>query len=259
MTGFESRRVHDLAQDYWAGMPHHPNHPPFLFGLTKKHGDFNGKTGVSSAADSISLSGHTGTHIDALCHFSCHGRLWDGKEVRDAQSYSGGIERLSIATVEPILRRGVLLDVAGLLGVPSLAPDFSIGPEHLEDAARKQGVAVGRGDVVLVRTGWGAFFGDPARYLAELNCPGVQLAGARWLSRQGVFAVGSDTIAFERVPDPEMPVHVHLLVESGIHIIENLALEQLAGDRCHSFRFVAAPLKIRGGTGSPVRPLALAD
>ena len=54
-----------------------------------------------------------------------------------------------------------------------------------------------------------------------------------------------------------MPVHVHLLVESGIHIIECLNLEQLAADQVYEFVFVAAPLKIRGGTGSPIRPFAL--
>jgi kynurenine formamidase len=102
----------------------------------------------------------------------------------------------------------------------------------------------------------------PARYItggsgADVRGPGPQIEGARWLSSRRVFAAGSDTIAFERVPDSSMPVHVHLLVESGIHLVEALNLEELARDGVHSFWFVAAPLKIRGGTGAPVRPLAL--
>ena len=76
-----------------------------------------------------------------------------------------------------------------------------------------------------------------------------QIEAARWLSSRGIFAAGSDTVAFERVPAAEMPVHIHLLVESGIHIIENLNLEDLARDRVFEFVFVGAPLKIRGGTG----------
>jgi kynurenine formamidase len=72
-----------------------------------------------------------------------------------------------------------------------------------------------------------------------------------------VFAGGSDTVAFERVPDPAMPVHVHLLVESGIHIIECLNLEALAAEKIYEFLFVGSPLKIRGGTGSPMRPFAV--
>ena len=78
------------------------------------------------------------------------------------------------------------------------------------------------------------------------------------MSERGIFAAGSDTIAFERVPAPEMPVHVHLLVENGIHIIEALNLEELSRLRIYEFLFVASPLKIRGATGSPIRPVALA-
>jgi kynurenine formamidase len=88
--------------------------------------------------------------------------------------------------------------------------------------------------------------------------PGPELEAARWLSSRGVFAAGSDTVAFERVPAAEMPVHAHLLVESGIHIIEALNLEEIARERVYEFAFIAAPLKIRGGTGSPIRPIALA-
>ena len=88
--------------------------------------------------------------------------------------------------------------------------------------------------------------------------PGPEIEGARWLSERGVFAAGSDTIAFEKVPAAGMPVHVHLLVESGIHIIEALNLEDLSRERIYEFVFIAAPLKFRGGTGSPIRPLALA-
>jgi len=71
-------RVLDLAQPYYAGMPHHPSHPPFLFGLVKQHGDFVTPAGTSSAADALALGTHNGTHIDALCHFSCGGKLHGG-------------------------------------------------------------------------------------------------------------------------------------------------------------------------------------
>jgi kynurenine formamidase len=87
--------------------------------------------------------------------------------------------------------------------------------------------------------------------------PGPEAEGARWLSARGIFAAGADTVAFERVPSADMPVHVHLLVERGIHLIECLNLEELARDGVHEFAFVAAPMKIEGGTGAPVRPLAL--
>jgi kynurenine formamidase len=252
-------KVYDLAQPYFAGMPHYPTHPPFLFGLTKKHGDLVAEGGVSSAADSIALGSHVGTHIDALCHFSCGGKLHGGMEAAAVQSDTGGVREHSVDTIAPILRRGVLLDVAGHLKTDALPTDFSITPEHLKAAAK---VEIQNGDIVLIRTGWARFWNDAARYITggagAVPCgPGPEIEAARWLSRHGIFAAGSDTVAFEKVPAASMPVHVHLLVESGIHIIEALNLEELARDGIYEFVFVAAPLKIRGGTGSPIRPLAL--
>jgi kynurenine formamidase len=250
-------RVYDLAQPYFVGMPHFPTHPPFLFGLTKKHGDYKGPGGMSSAADSISFGGHLGTHMDALNHFSCGGKLFGGVEVKDLQSYGGGVNHHSIEKVAPILRRGVLLDIAGQQKVEALPGDFEISPGHLETALKDANITLEKGDVVLIRTGWARFYEDGARYISETHCPGINLDSARWLSRHGIFAAGSDTVALESLPNPAMPVHVHLLVESGIHIIEILNLEELARDRVYTFVFVAAPLKIRGGTGAPIRPLAI--
>ena len=98
----------------------------------------------------------------------------------------------------------------------------------------------------------------PASSFRKCAGPGRGLEGAQWLSAHGVYAAGSDTVAFEKVPDAAMPVHVHLLVESGIHIIECLNLEELAASGVHEFLFVALPLKIEGATASPIRPIALA-
>ncbi|HUO30995.1 MAG TPA: cyclase family protein [Bryobacteraceae bacterium] len=257
LAALQSARVYDLAQPYYPGMPHHPNHPPFLFGLNKKHGDYVARNGASSASEGITLGGHVGTHIDALCHFSCGGKLHGGEEAAGVQSYAGGLERHTVDRIAPILRRGVLLDIAGHAGMLELPADFEITPEHLESAAAAEQVAVRAGDVVLLRTGWARFWNDAARFIWQVHGPGPGQSGARWLSGRGVFAAGSDTVAFEKVPDANMPVHVHLLVESGIHIIECLNLEQLAAERRYTFVFVASPLKIRGGTGSPIRPLAI--
>ena len=137
----------------------------------------------------------------------------------------------------------------------ALPKDFVITPEHL-DAARAD---VREGDVVVLRTGWGQFWDDAARFISQVHSPGPGLAAAQWLSDRKVFAAGSDTAPFEFTPSPEMSVHVHLLVRSGIHIIECLNLEELSALGATEFLFVAAPLKIRGGTGSPIRPVALLE
>lgn len=255
-------QVYDLGQPYFAGMPHHPNHPAFLMTMMKRHGDYVAKGEVSSASEAITLGGHVGTHIDALCHFSCGGKLHGGIIAAEVQSFTAGMSKYSVDTIPPILRHGVLLDIAGLAGVDALPSDFSIAPAHLESAASAAGIEIQPGDVVLLRTGWARFWEDPARYItggsgAEVRGPGPQIEGARWLSERGILAAGSDTIAFEKVPDSSMPVHVHLLVDSGIHIIEALNLEELARDKVYSFDFIASPMKIRGGTGAPVRPLAI--
>lgn len=253
-------KVYDLAQPYFVGMPHYPTHPPFLFGLTKKHGDLVAETGMSSAADAIAMGSHVGTHIDALCHFSCGGKLHGGIEAKGVQSDGGGIREHSIDTVAPILRRGVLLDIAGVAQVDALPVDFSITPDHLESAGKN--LTIEKGDVILLRTGWARFWNDPPRYITGgkgtvAAGPGPEIEGARWLSQHAPFAVGADTVAFEKAPTGTMPVHVHLLVENGIHIIEALNLEELARDRVYEFVFIATPLKIQGGTGSPIRPLAI--
>lgn len=248
-------RAYDLAQAYFTGMPHFPTHPPFLFSLTKLHGDYTGPNGVGSASEAFSLGGHLGTHIDALCHFSRGGVLHGDVEAAAVESYAEGVRRLSIDTVGLLLARGVLLDVAAAEGVDALPDDFTVTPEHL--ALASEGIEILPGDVVLIRTGWGALWNDARRYTNQAHCPGPALEGARWLSERRILAAGSDTLALERIPDPAMPAHVHLLVESGVHILESLYLEELARDRVTTFVFVAAPLKIRGATGSPLRPFAL--
>ncbi|HVT94800.1 MAG TPA: cyclase family protein [Bryobacteraceae bacterium] len=258
----EKSRVFDLAQPYFVGMPHFPTHPPFLYGLTKKHGDFVLPAGGSSAAESIALGGHVGTHIDALCHFSCGGKLYGGIEAEAVQSYGGGVRKLSVDTVAPIVRRGILLDIAALHGAP-LPADFVITPQDMEAALWKQGTACREGDVVLLRTGWARYWENQALYLhagsgSAVAGPGPEIDGARWLTGRKIFAAGSDTIAFERMPSRDMEVHVHLLVQSGVHILEALNLEELAAESVYEFLLIAAPLKIRGGTGAPIRPLALA-
>jgi kynurenine formamidase len=254
----QNARVFDLGQPYFIGMPHHPAHPPYLFGLVKQHGDYVGPARNSSASDALALGSHVGTHIDALSHFSCGGKLHGGEEAAGVQSYATGVQRHSIDTIPPILRRGVLLDIAALAGSQPLPADFEITPDHLEAALRAQNLESCAGDVVLLRTGWAAFFHDAPRFINEARGPGPALAGARWLSRRGIYAAGSDTVAFEKVPDAAMPVHVHLLVETGIHIIECLNLEEMAQARVYEFLFVALPLKLKGATASPIRPVALA-
>lgn len=250
-------QVFDLGMEYFVGMPHHPVHPPFTFSLAKLHGDIVYGAGVSSSNCMFATSGHTGTHLDALGHFSLDGRVHGVGEIAPHQGY-GGLRKGGIDQVAPVVTRGVLLDIAGLEGAGCLEPDYQIGAAALQRAAQRQGVALEPGDAVLLRTGWIQYFDQPRRYIShEEGCPGLVKDGARWLVEQGASYVGADTVALEKTPTANYPVHIILLVENGIHIMEVLFLEELAAQKVYEFLFMVSPLKIRGGTASPVRPVAV--
>jgi kynurenine formamidase len=159
-----------------------------------------------------------------------------------------------------------LLDIARLEGVPRLPAGFPIQPEHLSRAAEEQGVRVEPGDVLLVRTGHITVFtrdGDREGYMRRM--PGLTLACAEWLWEKQVAAVASDTNAVEVIPfeDPTTPLPFHLVCirDMGLTLGEMFDLEALAEDCAREGEWtclLAAPvLKVRGGVGSPLNPLAV--
>jgi kynurenine formamidase len=218
--------------------------------------------GGSAANDLLVMGTHVGTHIDALAHVSHNGELFGGLDAVDA-GCGGGYDRLGVHTIEPMVRRGVLLDVPGALGLATCEAAYEITPADLDAAAEKQGVEVESGDVVLIRTGWGNRFdqGSDAYLGKNTGVPGISEAGAYWLADRGVLAAGADTIAFEWLPagagHAMLPAHRVLLVERGIYIMEALDLDALAAAGVSEFVFILAPLNLLGATGSPVRPLAV--
>ena len=163
-----------------------------------------------------------------------------------------------------MLCRGVLLDVPEALGLETLAGGHAITAAELEATARHHGVEIGAGDAVLVRTGWpvGRYESAAAYVGHDTGVPGPDESAARWLAERRIRVTGADTIAYERLAPgaghATLPVHLILLVQHGIHIVEVMDLERLAADRVREFLFVLVPLKLVGATGSPVRPLAVA-
>jgi kynurenine formamidase len=255
--------VYDLAQPLSTETPHSPNHPPFRMSLMRRHGDMVREDGSSAANEMFVTGGHTGTHVDALAHVSYKGRLYDDVSAEDAQR-GGRFKKHGVDAMEPVVCRGVLLDVAGLQGADVLPGGYGITEDDLAAAAEKAGVEVRSGDVVLVRSGWSRNFDDAEAFLGHgSGVPGPTEEAARWLAERGARATGAETIAYEQIK-PEvghalLPVHRLLLVEYGIHIIEVMNLSEIAAAGVHEFVFVLAPLKIVGGTGSPVRPLAVVE
>jgi kynurenine formamidase len=256
-------QVYELGHRLDPTIPTGALHPPFRMALSMRHGDMIRGDGGSAAQEMLSLGGHTGTHIDALAHASLHGRLHGGADAHEA-SRGGRFQTHGVDTLDPVTCRGVLLDIAALRGEAVLPAGHGIGADELQAAADRQGVHLQAGDAVLVRTGWSAaHLHDRDAYLGlATGVPGVSVDGARLLSDRQVRLAGSDTIAFE-VIDAEtghssLPVHSHLLVEAGIPIVEMLHLDELATDERWEFLLLLLPLRITGGTGSPVRPVALA-
>lgn len=257
-------KIYDLEQPRYRGMPLHPSHKPagHSYMVHRKHRDIevNGPTRTGASGVLITTE-HAGTHIDALCHQALNHVLYGGTEVTSKVETSYGFTALGVENVEPILSRGILLDVARFKKA-DLLPKFSkVTAVDLEECCKANKISLRIRDVVLVRTGYGKLWDDEAKYL---EAAGISLDGSRWLASNGVRAVGADNMSFEPddgTVDPEMgvqlPCHVLLLVKHGIYIMENLNLEKLAEDGVLEFFFVCSPLKLKGATGSPVRPLAI--
>lgn len=264
--------VHDLASGWWNGMPGVDCHPPFNLLTYRSPRGLHGQRDVPLIADDndvrfsfvselMMTSSHIGTHIDALCHVTCgEDDRWHGGDSAATHLGDFGARSRDASELPPLVARGVLLDVAGALGGERLAPRFPIGAEELERAAAAQEVEIAEGDVVLIRTGQMRDWPD-AQAMAASEGAGVTIDGARWLSARRPAAVGADNPSFERVPsgipgDPQ-PVHLHLIFEHGIPIMEWVACESLARDRAWTFLFVALPLPVHGATGSLIRPIAI--
>jgi kynurenine formamidase len=254
-------RIYDLEQPRYFGAPIYPSHAPGYFYTLHRHHEGGMGEARTSASGFMYTTEHSGTHIDALCHQAEDLHLYGGREIDASVQTSFGFTELGAETIAPVVTRGVLLDVARHRGVDHIGSGNPIKQDELEAAAQKQGVSVGEGDVVLVRTGNGALWQDPAVYL---QAGGMSGDASSWIASRGVRAVGADNMAWDEmgVVDPDLkvtlPGHVILLVRHGIYIIENLFLEELARDECYEFTFVCLPLKLRGATGSPVRPVAVA-
>jgi kynurenine formamidase len=203
--------------------------------------------------------GQMGTQFDGLAHQQLGPYLYNCVEAEKV-ARRGGFTRLGVEKAGSFFARGVLLDIAALKGVDMLPDDYMITVADIEAAMARQNVEVRKGDAVLIRTGWGRLWTvDNARFIK--GEPGIGLEAAEFLVKRNVMIVGSDNWAVEVRPYPDrglfLPVHGYLLNVNGVYLIENLDLEALARDKVNEFAFVVAPLKLRGGTGSSVAPIAV--
>jgi kynurenine formamidase len=249
-------RVYDLGLEIHEGIPPGPATPfSMAFRVTPEG------TGVGEpyqyTAEVIHASLHCSTHLDALIHVQAAGRIYGGglaSEWRDDR----GWKRNGVETVAPMIGRCLVLDVTGLKGLPALPDGYDVSVADVRAACDADGVRVRAGDIVLVRTGKirDYFTNAPTYGSAE---PGVGPDAAIWLYEQGMAVLGTDTTGTEPLPFPDAARTTHraMLVERGVHLIENLYLDEIAADGVTEALFICLPLKITGATGSWVRPVAI--
>ncbi len=214
--------------------------------------------GMQFSDDFIFLPTHATTHIDALCHVWFDDKLYNGFDGNTVRSY--GARYCGADKIGWIVTRGVLLDVARYKSVDALPRDYVITPNDLDNCARTQDVKLESGDVLLIRTGWmGRYLTNPEDW-GDAQ-PGIGEAVIPWIISKEICVVGADNAAVEVWPTPEItkftPVHAQLIRNYGVYIMELLMLDQMASDEVWEFLFIAAPLKISGGTASPLNPLAI--
>ncbi|MDL4775247.1 MULTISPECIES: cyclase family protein [Thermomonosporaceae] len=269
MSRIDATQMFDLSVDYFIGMPswqmvgdpayqiwmtHTPHGTVIdeLPGISREMTEYIGYSG-----DAMMMYTHTGTHIDTLNHYGYNGRIYNNFTEREHL----GTRHWRVAGADkmpPIVARGVLLDFPALRGVDMLPDQYGITPEDVDECLAAQGVELRLGDVVLVRTGRMRAWPDATEW--GDNPPGLTRAAAVHLVEKGAMIVGSDTMCVEQGPSPDpdnyTPVHTYLLAEAGAPLIEVLDLEELAAAQVYEFGFFAACLRLRGATGSPLRPWA---
>ncbi|MDD4859598.1 MAG: cyclase family protein [Dehalococcoidales bacterium] len=221
---------------------------------------------TSWAEDMITMSTHSGTHIDALCHVWYENRLYNGFPADEINGL--GTKKNSIENVKSLIGRGILLDIAGYKGLPHLERSYAITPQDMENCLKAEKLETKPGDIILVRTGWLNVFYEqgPEIFHKEAGAkqsgePGLSHDIAGWLHLRQTCAIGMDNYACEVQPSQvegfPLPFHAVFLRDMGGYLIEFMNLEELAHDKVYEFLFMAAPIQFSRGCGSPINPLAI--
>jgi kynurenine formamidase len=247
-------QVFDLGLELNTRIPHNPDFVRFSLAFTQTPEGTGAISPFQYSAEAIFGALHIGTHIDSLIHVQKDGRIFGGDLASDSRN-DRGWTRYGIETVPPILGRAVILDIPRLKGLNRLPDRYEVTVEDLKQELARTGGEIRSGDIVIVRTGKIQDFGDEAAFQAAE--PGVGRTAALWLYDAGMAVLGTDTTGTEPLPfdDPAVTTHAAMLVESGVHLIENLNLEEVSHANVSEGFFIALPLKITGATGSWLRPV----
>jgi kynurenine formamidase len=273
-------QMYELGHIYEPSMPQYGDRPYFISvqpaAIPKKEGD------AAVHRDYFTgFIGQMGTQFDALGHQGEALRMADGSlkmvyyngftedDLTGKNQGAGGLEALGVETVKPIVTRGILVDVAGFKGVPVLGPRYEVTMADVRGALEKQGVSeasIETGDAVLFNYGWAVNWNSPqkyndARFFVGENqgSPGIGVDVARWAVAKKLSMVGADSCCVQIQPPLEAsdPSVHHVLFYGGVFMLENMELRELARDRVYEFLYLNLTERIKGATGSPVRPVAI--
>lgn len=262
-----SGKTFDLGVSIAPGVARMPGQQPYAFSIEttpqstrEMLKSLNIETDAGFAIEKIEMDLHTGTHVDALGHAAIGDLMYGDRRVDDVVRQSG-LASLASQDIPPMVTRGVLVDVARGAGVKSLPLNHTVTADEMRNALSDADVELHTGDVVLVHTGWlGENFADQQAY-AQPGYPGIGLDAADFMIEQGALAIGVDNISVEPMmsqqPEELACVHKRCLAEAGVYLVENVATQDLASAGAAEFAFICSSVKFEGGTGGPVRPLAL--
>ncbi len=268
----ETGKVYDIGQVYERGMPLFGQRTYSMFIPSSPTGGPFGEKNQLIYHDEFLCAeiGQVGTQFDGLAHIGTRMKMADGstqdvfyngipvEEMRGAY----GVQKLGIEHIKSFITRGVLIDIAGYKGVETLDNSYEVTVADVQGALAKQGIAedsIEEGDALFFRYGWSKLWTDPQAY--NTDPPGIGLEVGQWVVDKKASMIGSDQWNSEVTPSPgegmAFPVHQLLITENGIFNLENMVYDELVADEVYEFLFVFTPIRFKGGTGSPGRPIAI--
>ncbi len=261
----EEGKVYRMSHTLFNGMADRPTHGPYFFSLLLRPCDngfeerYENRYGPSLGR--LEMSDHTGTHLDALSHMAYDGKFFNNIPVKSVISNTG-YSKMGIENAGPIVTTGIMVDAAMASGNDLLEGDMPIEPEDVKKFLKDNNIAPERGDAMFFYTGASILFSKPEEYDKFYDsAPGIGFNLAKYLNEVGISVTGSDTPSSEVIPpearNTRLPVHQYLIAKAGIHIIDNLSLHRMAGDKIYKFMFVCSAIPFKGATASPVSPIAI--
>jgi len=273
-------QTYELGRIYEQEMPQYGYRPYFLTVIPAAEAAKEG-TGVAQQDYFTGFIGQMGTQYDAFGHQGKTVRMADGSlknvyyngfsqdDLTGKNRGVGGLEALGVEHVKPIVTRGILIDIAGYKGVPVLESRYEVTLADVRGALAKQGMnesTIEPGDAILFNYGWAMYWSNPqkyndARFFVGENqgSPGIGVEVARWAVGKKASMVGADSccVTIQPPTKPELGNVHHELLFGGVGMLENMDLRELARDRVYEFLYLNLTERIRGATGSPVRPIAI--